>query len=89
MGKNSYFNVIDLGSSKIRFASFDNNLEEKFSESIEIYINENLQSHFEAINKIIKKYFIFFGILHLKILFSILQTHLIFQFELNFLVFDA
>ena len=55
MGKNSYFNVIDLGSSKIRFASFDNNLEEKFSESIEIYINENLQSHFEAINKIIKK----------------------------------
>ena len=55
MGKNSYFNVIDFGSSKIRFASFDNNLEEKFSESIEIYINENLQSHFEAINKIIKK----------------------------------
>ena len=34
MGKNSYFNVIDFGSSKIRFASFDNNFDEKFSESI-------------------------------------------------------
>ena len=55
MGKNSYFNVIDFGSSKIRFASFDNNLDEKFSESIKVYTNENLQSHFEAINKIIKK----------------------------------
>ena len=55
MGKNNYFNIIDFGSSKIRFASFDNNLEEKFSESIKIYKNENLQSHFEAINKIIKK----------------------------------
>ncbi|OCW75363.1 hypothetical protein AKH19_07180 [Pelagibacteraceae bacterium GOM-A1] len=55
MGKNRYFNVIDFGSSKIRFASFDNNLDEKFSESIKIYTNENLQSHFEAINKIIKK----------------------------------
>ena len=55
MGKNRYFNVIDFGSSKIRFASLDNNLDEKFSESIKIYKNENLQSHFEAINKIIKK----------------------------------
>ncbi len=55
MGKNSYFNVIDFGSSKIRFASFDNNFDEKFSESIKVYTNENLQSHFEAINKIIKK----------------------------------
>ena len=55
MSKKSYFNVIDFGSSKIRFASFDNNLDEKFSESIKIYTNENLQSHFEIINKIIKK----------------------------------
>ena len=43
----------------------------------------------EQLNKIVKKYFIFFWILHLKFLFSILQTHLIFQFELNFLAFDA
>ena len=35
-------------------------------------------------NKIINGYFIFFAILHLKFLFSILQTHLILQFELNF-----
>ena len=31
------------------------NFDEKFSESIKVYTNENLQSHFEAINKIIKK----------------------------------
>ena len=37
MGKNNYFNVIDFGSSKIRFASFDDNLDEKYSESIKIY----------------------------------------------------
>ena len=55
MGKNNYFNVIDFGSSKIRFASFDNSFDEIFSESIKVYTNENLQSHFEAINKIIKK----------------------------------
>ena len=55
MGKNNYFNVIDFGSSKIRFASFDNNFDEKFSESTKVYANENLKSHFEAINKIIKK----------------------------------
>ena len=55
MGKNNYFNVIDFGSSKIRFASFDNNFDKKFSDSIKVYTNENLQSHFEAINKIIKK----------------------------------
>ena len=55
MSKKSYFNVIDFGSSKIRFASFDSNLDEKFSDSIKVYSNENLQSHFEAIDKIIKK----------------------------------
>ena len=55
MGKNSYFNVIDFGSYKIRFASLDNNLNEKFSETIKVNTNENLQNHFEAINKIIKK----------------------------------
>ena len=47
-------------------------------------VNANLKN-----NRIIKKYLIFFWILHLKLSFSISQTHLIFQFELNFLAFDA
>ena len=55
MNKNNYFNIIDFGSSKIRFGIFDLNLDEKFSDSTNIYDNESLQSHFEALGKIIKK----------------------------------
>ena len=36
MIKKKYFNIIDFGSSKIRFSVFDNNFNEKFSESIKI-----------------------------------------------------
>ena len=38
MNKKNYFNIIDFGSSKIRFSVFDNNLNEKFSESKKVYI---------------------------------------------------
>ena len=38
MNKRNYFNIIDFGSSKIRFSVFDINLNEKFSEN-KIYIN--------------------------------------------------
>ena len=55
MNKNNYFNIIDFGSSKIRFGTFDINLDEKFSDSMNIYNNESLQSHFEVLGKIIKK----------------------------------
>tara|TARA_B100000886_G_scaffold99729_1_gene66213 strand:- start:9829 stop:10995 length:1167 start_codon:yes stop_codon:yes gene_type:complete len=55
MNKNNYFNIIDFGSSKIRFATFDTNLDEKFSDSMNINYNENFQSHFEVLDKIIKK----------------------------------
>ena len=55
MNKINYFNVIDFGSSKIRFASFDNKLNEKFSKSEKVSLNENLQNHFETINTIKKK----------------------------------
>ena len=55
MNKNNYFNIIDFGSSKIRFGIFDINLDEKFSDSMNIYDNESLQSHFEVLGKIIKK----------------------------------
>ncbi len=82
MSKKSYINVIDFGSSKIRFASFDNNLDEKFSESIKVYKNENLQSHFEAINKIIKKAEKDFSD-HIEDIVLILDTDQIFTIDIS------
>ena len=57
MSNKNLFNIIDLGSSKIRFAAFDKNLNEKFSDSIKVLIENDLQYHFEAINKIIRSTF--------------------------------
>ena len=54
MDKKNYFNVIDFGSSKIRFSVFDFELNNKYSDSKKTYINENFQNHFETIEKIIK-----------------------------------
>ena len=50
-----FFNIIAYGSSKIRFACFDNNQNITFSNSIEVYTNNNFQNQFEAVNEIIKK----------------------------------
>ena len=55
MNKRNFFNVIDFGSSKIRLSTFDLNFNEKFSDSINVSINEDFKNHFEAINKIVKK----------------------------------
>ena len=55
MNKRNFFNVIDFGSSKIRLSTFDINFNEKFSDSINVSINEDFKNHFEAINKIVKK----------------------------------
>ena len=55
MSENNYYNIIDFGSSKIRFSVFDNKLKEKFSESkITIFNNDNL-SYFFEIKNIVKK----------------------------------
>ena len=55
MSENNYYNIIDFGSSKIRFSVFDNKLKEKFSESkITIFNNDNL-SYFSEIKNIVKK----------------------------------
>ena len=54
MDKNFIFNVIDFGSSKIRFSTFDFEFNEKYGESKQVYFNESFQNHFETINKIIK-----------------------------------
>ena len=54
MNRNNIFNIIDFGSSKIRFSTFDINLKEKFSDSLKVHINEDFQNHFKVINNIIK-----------------------------------
>ena len=55
MNKKNFYNIIDFGSSKIRFTTFDINLNEIFSDSLKVYLNEDIEIRFEAVNKIIKK----------------------------------
>ena len=55
MSENNYYNIIDFGSSKIRFSVFDNNLKEKFSESKSTIFNNDNLSYFSEIKNIIKK----------------------------------
>ena len=54
MDKSDFFNVLDFGSSEIRFSVFDFERNEKFSESKRVDLNMNFQNHFDEINKIIK-----------------------------------
>ena len=53
--KNKYFNLIDFGSSKIRFSIYDVNLKIKFSEAKSVIIDNNFVNHFEVIKNIIRK----------------------------------
>ena len=55
MTKESYYNLIDFGNSKIRFSVFDNNLDEKYSDNKIISINDKFEDHFKEIETIIKK----------------------------------
>ena len=50
-----YFNIIDFGSSKIRFSVFDNELNEKFLESSPVNLTNDYTNHFNIMNRIIKK----------------------------------
>ena len=54
MDKSDFFNVLDFGSSEIRFSVFDFERNEKFSESKRVDLNMNFKNHFDEINKIIK-----------------------------------
>ena len=56
MNKRNFFNIIDFGSSKVRFTNFDINLNEKFSDSIKVNLNADLQNHFEVVKKIFISY---------------------------------
>ena len=55
MDNSNIINILDLGSTKLRFAVFDNQLNEKFSESKNVVLNDDYSDHFEQINYIIKK----------------------------------
>ena len=54
MDKKSFYNLIDFGSSKIRFATFDFDLNPIFSETKKINLNETFENRFEVIGRIIK-----------------------------------
>ncbi len=55
MTTENYYNIIDFGSSKIRFAVFDNNFNEKFLNTLTVNFNEQYTEHFEILLKSIKK----------------------------------
>ena len=55
MSKENYINIIDFGSSKIRFSVFDNKLNKIFFKSNSVSINENFSNHFNIIDENIKK----------------------------------
>tara|TARA_B100001121_G_C18648877_1_gene603052 strand:- start:147 stop:1310 length:1164 start_codon:yes stop_codon:yes gene_type:complete len=55
MSKESYINIIDFGSSKIRFSVFDNKLNKIFFKSNSVSIDENFSNHFNFIDENIKK----------------------------------
>ena len=55
MGKEVNFNILDFGSSKIRFSVFDKNYNEKYSETVEVIHDQKYHNHFEEIVKIVKK----------------------------------
>ncbi len=55
MIKDKFYSILDLGNYKIRFAVFDNDLNENYSENLHVSYDDNYSNHFLAIEKIIKK----------------------------------
>ena len=55
MNKENFFNLLDFGSSKIRFSVFDKNKSEKYSQNITVLTDEKFSKHFIELNNIIKK----------------------------------
>ncbi len=55
MNKKNLFNILDFGSSKIKFTNFDDNLEENFSETIPVALGDDSLNYFHEIKNIIKK----------------------------------
>ena len=55
MIKDKSYSILDLGNYKIRFAVFDKDLNENYSENLHVSYDDNYSNHFLAIEKIIKK----------------------------------
>ena len=55
MIKNNYFNVIDFGSSKIRFSIFDKKKNNKFIETFQVCQNNKETNNFKIIHQAIKR----------------------------------
>lgn len=55
MNKKNYFNIIDLGSSRVRLSVFDNKLSNIFSESKNLNFNKDEIDNFNNIQNLIKK----------------------------------
>lgn len=54
MYKKKFFNVLDFGSSKVRFSVFDEELNNKFSKTLPVFLNRDFSNHFKNIKEIIK-----------------------------------
>ncbi len=55
MTSENYYNIIDFGSSKIRFAVLDNAFNEKYLNTISVNFNEDYTNQFDILLKTIKK----------------------------------
>ena len=55
MDKKENFNIIDFGSSKIRFTVFDKNLNNRYIDTVEIKLTDNFSSQFTNLQKLIKQ----------------------------------
>ena len=55
MDKKNYLNILDFGSSKIRFSVFDSYKNIKFSKNKEVLLSDNYENHFINLDKIIKE----------------------------------
>ena len=55
MQKINYFNLIDLGSSKIRFSVIDKNLNQKFTKTKKIEFDKEYKNQFNIINEIVRE----------------------------------
>ena len=55
MAETNYYNILDFGSSKIRFSVFDTNNNKKFSKNKEVLYSDNYESHFNNLDAIIKE----------------------------------
>ena len=59
MSKERYFNILDFGSSKLRFSVFDDKFKEKYSDTCAIQLDNNqeiLDSFTDLLKKAEKKF---------------------------------